>query len=248
MLSTFKIDNDEVIKLTVKLGKLNRGAIPNAVRNTLNNAAFETRNEIPNQGRKKFITRNKNFLKFMTTVDKANGFNLKSMVATVGIDASKGKKTAEGLAAQEFGGNLYTSRLVPHNDARTSKSHNKRVKRKNWLNKLNAHNASGAYRAHKGTRSSKFVSAVMSTAKAGKKYMILENRGTGILYEIKSLKSNVRSGKTSFKVEKLYVLKKNSSANVKGVRFIRASKDVIIKKIPKYYKNNAEFQIKKHWK
>lgn len=243
-----KIDADELIRYTVKLEKFNKSALPSAVRNTLNNAAFETKNEIPIQGSKRFITRNKGFLRAFSTVDKASGFNLNSMVATTGIDAKKGERVAQGLVAQEFGGAVNTSRLVPHDDARTSKSHQKRLRKKNWLKKVNAHNATPAMRAHKGSRNSKFVAAVMSTAKRGKKYMILESQGRGMLYEIKSLKSSRSTGKLNFKLEKLFSLKRSSEANVSGKGFIMASKNNAMKKLPEFYKKNAEFQLNKHWR
>lgn len=244
----FKIDADEVIKLTVTLEKLNRSALPSAVRNTLNNAAFETKQQIPIEGSKRFITRNKGFLKAFSTVDKASGFDIDKMRATAGINSSRGERVADGLVAQEFGGSLHTSRLVPHDEARTSKSHRKRLRKKNWLSKVNAHNASGAFKSHKGTRNSKFVAAVMSTAKRGKKHMILESGGRGMLYEIKSLKSSRSTGRLSFKLDKLFYLKRSSEANVSGRGFIRASKDAASKKLPEFYKSNAEYQLKKHWR
>ena len=132
-MANLKIDTDELIELTAKLGKMHRSALPSAARNTLNNAAFETKKEIPIQGKKKFVTRNKSFLRAFSTVDKASGFDLKKMKSTAGINNNKGSKVAEGLETQEFGGNLYTGRLVPHDNARTSNSHAKRLRRKNWL-------------------------------------------------------------------------------------------------------------------
>lgn len=242
------IDADEVIKLTNKLEKVHRSALPSAIRNTLNNSAFEVKNQIPIQGKKKFITRNKGFLRSFSTVDKASGFNVDSMMATAGINSKKGSQVAEGLVSQEFGGVLNTSRLVPHDEARTSKSHMKRLRRKNWKKKINAHKATRAYRNHKGTKNSKFVAAVMSTAKSGKEFMILENGGTGMLYRVKGLKSNVRRGKLSFRVEKLFYIKSNDTAQTKGKGFILASKMIAFKKVNEFYENNANYQLKKHWK
>ena len=56
-----KLDADEVIKLTVKLDKLHRSALPSAVRNTLNNAAFQTKKEIPIQGQSDLLLGEKRF-------------------------------------------------------------------------------------------------------------------------------------------------------------------------------------------
>ena len=243
-----KLDADSVIKLTVKLEKLHRSALPSAVRNTLNNAAFETKKEIPIQGAKRFITRNKGFLKAFSTVEKASGFKINSMVSMAGIDSKKNADIANELEKQEFGGNLDTSRLVPHNDARTSKSKERRLQSRNWLTKLEAHKASKAYKSHRGTKKSKFVAAVMSTAESGKKYMLLENKGTGMLYELKGLKKGKSGRGPKFKLKKLFFLKKSDSANVSGRGFMRAAKNEASKKINIFYKKNAEYQLKKHWK
>ena len=243
-----KLDADEVIKLTVKLETLHRSALPSAVRNTLNNAAFETKKEIPIQGAKRFITRNKGFLKGFSTVDKASGFKINSMVSMAGINSKKGADTANELEKQEFGGNLDTGRLVPHDDARISKSKGRRLKRKNRLNTLEAHNAGNAFKSHKGTRNSKFVAAVMSTAASGKKYMLLGSTGRGTLYELSGVKRSTNTQGPRFKLKKLFILKKTESANVNGRGFIRAAKTKASKKINIFYKKNAEYQLKKHWK
>jgi hypothetical protein len=243
-----KLDADEVIKLTVKLETLHRSALPSAVRNTLTNAAFETKKEIPIQGAKRFITRRKTFLKAFSVVDKASGFKINSMVSKAGINANKNADIAHELEKQEFGGNLDTSRLVPHDDARVSKSKQRRLQSTNWLTKLEAHKASKAYRSHRGTKKSKFVAAVMSTAASGKKYMLLENKGTGMLYELKGLKKGKSGRDARFKLKKVFYLKKADSANVNGRGFIRAAKTKASKKINIFYKKNAEYQLKKHWK
>jgi hypothetical protein len=243
-----KLDADSVIKLTVTLEKLHRSALPSAVRNTLNNAAFETKKEIPIQGAKRFITRRKTFLKAFSVVDKASGFKINSMVSMAGINSKKGADTANELEKQEFGGNLDTGRLVPHDDARISASKERRLQIKNRLNKLEAHKASKAYRSHRGTKKSKFVAAVMSTAASGKKYMLLENKGTGMLYELKSLKNRKSGRGASFKLKKVFYLKKAESANVNGRGFIRAAKTKASKSINIFYKKNAEYQLNKHWR
>ena len=95
-MATFDINTNDVIKLTNKLDELHRSALPSAVRNTLNNAAFEMKKNIPFQADKKFITRDKGFFKRMSAVNKASGFDINRMVAETGI-ISKDKKLAKNL-------------------------------------------------------------------------------------------------------------------------------------------------------
>ncbi|AGH07778.1 hypothetical protein CEPG_00030 [Cellulophaga phage phiSM] len=60
-MATFNINNKEVISLTAKLERLNKSALPSAVRNTLNRAAFETKKNIPLVAASVFTTRQKSF-------------------------------------------------------------------------------------------------------------------------------------------------------------------------------------------
>lgn len=242
-MATLKIDTSEVIKFTNKLEKMHRSAFPSAVRNTLNNAAFETKKEIPITAQKKFVTRSKSFFRAFTVFEKAQGFDVDKMISKAGINGGKsgGEKVAENLVKQEKGGNIDAGRLTPHNRSRVSNSMSKRIRKKNHKSKLNAFNATITYRNAKGSKRSKFVASVMAANARGKKHFILETNGTGMLYEIKSINTN--TGK--FKLEKLYNLRRESTHKVKGQNFILESANKVAKNIPKFYKKNAEYQFKK---
>ena len=171
------------------------------------------------------------------------------MQSTVGIDASKNKTLAENLESQEFGGMVKGKKLIPHDDSRVSKSQNKRVSSKNYLNKVKAHNANRAYRSHRGTKKSKFISAIMSTAKSGKKYMLLKtNSNKGMVYEVTNVSTNRRSKKLKFKIKKLYHVRDKDTHKVKATHFMKKSANFVSKDIEKFYKKNAEFQFKKYLK
>lgn len=242
-MATLRIDTDEVIKFTNKLNKLHRSAFPNAVRNTLNNAAFETKKQIPLVAQKKFVTRSKTFFRAFSIVDQAKGFDVEKMVSKSGINGSKsgGQKVANDLVKQEKGGNIEAGKLMPHDRARTSNSFEKKIKRKNYKQKINAFDASQTYKSFKGSPKSKFVASVMAAKKRGKNHFILQQNGTGMLYEIKSF--NESNGK--FKLDKLYSIRRNSSHQVKGQNFILESANKASKSMPKFYKKNAEYQFKK---
>lgn len=243
-MGVFDVNTDASIQLTAKLERLNKSAFPSAVRNTLNNAAFEMKKQIPITASKKFITRQKSFFKRMSVVDKANGWNVNKMKSITGIDG-RDKKLAKNLEAQEFGGIVMGNKLVPHDDSRVSRSNRKRVSSKNFLNKVQAHNATKAFKAHKGTRNSKFVAAVMSTAKSGKKYMMLKSKNRGIVYQVTGLSQNLKSKKLRFKLKKLYIFRSKNTNRVKSNNYIKDSSVMIQKQIPNYYKKNAEFQFRK---
>lgn len=247
-MPVFDVNNDEVINLTAKLERLHRSAFPSAVRNTLNRAAFETKKNVPKVAATKFTTRQKTFFKRFSTVDKASGFNVNNMVATVGIDSRQNRELAENLASQEFGEMVKGKKLIPHDDARVSKSQSKRVSSRNYLNKVKVHDATRAFKGHRGTRNSKFVAAVMSTAKSGKRHMYLKSGNKGMVYEVTSVSRNIKSKKLNFKIKKLYSVRSNKTHSVKATGFMLKSAKLASKDMNKYFKENAEFQFKKHLK
>jgi len=241
----FDVNNDAVIALTANLERLNKSAFPSAVRNTLNKGAFETKKEIPKTAGRKFVTRQSSFFRKFSTVEKANGFDVNTMVSTVGIDGSKISNIADNLESQEFGGMVAGKKLIPHDDARVSKSQNKRIQNQNHLNNKRIHDATAAFKAHRGTRKSKFISAVMSTAKAGEKYMMIKAGTTGMVYEVTAISQNIKSKKVNFKIKKLYSVRSAKSHNVQSKGFVQESVQIVSKKLDKYFVENAEFQFKK---
>jgi hypothetical protein len=247
-MPTLDVNTNAVIELTAKLEKLHKSAFPSAVRNTLNRAAFETMKEIPNQASKTFTTRQKTFFKRMSIVERANGFNVKTMASMVGIDASKDQRLADNLAAQETGGTVNGRKITPHDDARTSRSFKKPVSRKNYVTKVKAHDATRAFKSHKGSRKTKFIAAVMSTAMSGKGHMMLMTGNRGLIYEVKSVRQNIKNRKVQFKIKKLYNVRKTDKHTVQSNQFIKKSVFLSTKQIPEYYKESAEFQFKKHIK
>ena len=241
------VNDKTVIDLTAKLEKMHKSAFPSAVRNTLNDAAFETRKLLPTVGARQFkYQRNKSFLKTFSTVDKAKGFNVKQMHSTVGIDATRDRVLADNLESQEFGGTVKGNKIVAHDKSRVSGSKAKRVSRRNAKDKVKAHNATRSYKAHRGSRNSKFVAAVMSTAESGKNHMLLNYGNRGMIYEIKNISQNRKTRKINFKIKKLYSIRNKNTSNVKPVHFMRASSSAASKGINDMYKKNAEFQFKKH--
>lgn len=130
------VNTDASIQLTAKLEKLNRSAFPSAVRNTLNETAFNTKKLVPKNAKDKFTIRQSNLFTRFVLVDKASGFNVNTMVSKVGIDANTKNKLAEGLEKQETGGVITGRKLLAHDKARISSSPNKKVKQSNYLNKV----------------------------------------------------------------------------------------------------------------
>jgi len=244
-MGVLDVNNDGLIALTAKLERMHRSAFPSAVRNTLNAAAFETKKNVPKVAAQKFTTRQKSFFKAFTIVDKASGFDIASMKATTGIDESKGSKVAKGLEAQENGGNVKGGKLIAHDHARTSKNQGKKVAQRNKHSRVKFHDATNAYRAHRGTKKSKFISAVLSTAKSGQNYMMLKTGSRGMVYQISGVTQKRNSRNFNVKIKKLYSVRNRKTSRVQGVHFMRNSAKLASRKIDKFYKEAAEFQFNK---
>ena len=130
------VNVSEVIKFTDKLDRIGKNALPTAVRNTLNTAAFDTKKQVPITASANFITRNRSFFRSFTLVNKAGGNDINKMQSEVGINASRAPKVAEGLEKQETGGTIGNRSLIAMNQARTSGSLEKRIKKTNYLSNV----------------------------------------------------------------------------------------------------------------
>jgi len=142
------VNTDASIKLTAKLEKLHRSAFPSAVRNSLNEVAFNSKKLVPKTASENFTIRQKNFFNRMTIVNKASGFDVSKMISKVGIDGSK--KISDGLEKQETGGNIQGRKLIAHDMARVSGSNAKKVRAKNFFKKVN--NIGTAQKRIKGSK------------------------------------------------------------------------------------------------
>lgn len=215
----FNINTKDHIKLTVKLGKLHRSALPVAIRSTLNDVAFETKKWIPKTASRKFITRNKSFFRSFSSVNRARGFNINTMSSQVGINPSKGSRVADGLEKQETGGSINSRKLIPHDKGRVSSSHQKRVKRKNRFQNIKIHD----------------------TRKKGRgkvNYLLIKKGGKGTVFEIK------KAGKKQ-RLTPIYSYRNTKKSRVKASPFMRPASLIAQKKLPLFYIRNAEKQFKR---
>lgn len=216
-MATFDVNTDSAIALTAKLEKLHRSAFPVAVRSTLTNAAFETKKLIPKAAGAKFTIRQKNIYKKFIIVDKAKGFDLDKMVATVGVDgnAKRGKKVAEGLAIQETGGVVHGRKLLPMDQARISGSYGKKLRTKNRFSKINI--------------------ATPRNRKPGTKHILIKKGSGGTVFDV--------SGRKSWKP--IFTYRKTNKTKLNARPVLRPSARVAAKKMNRFYAINAEKQFKR---
>lgn len=211
------VNTKPLIELTTKLGNLHKSAFPSAVRNSLNEVAFDAKKNVPLVANENFTIRQKNLFNRFTIVDKAKGFNVNNMVSRVGLDGSKQKRLTSGLATQETGGTLIGRKLIAHDMARTSSSPNKKVKAKNYLKNINNIGRPGNRR-----RGSKYFSI-----KKGNKETVFERVSRS-------------------KIIPLYNKRPTRNVILQEKPFIAPSAIKAASRMDEIYKKQAEFQFRKY--
>lgn len=229
---------------TKALLSLKRSAFPSAIRNTLNDAAFDMkRKTIQQSTQKNFKVRNKTFFKKYSGVEKAQGFNVSNMRSLVGYNASDSKvRTAiENLQKQETGGVIDDGRRY----LKASRGGNlgRLVQRRNYYDKSKV--VTGQNRGRGGTRKSKFV-ARMFRAQKENKPMFLNTMKGNYLAVVKS--GGRRKGGIKFRLEFLTMDRSIKSSKIKATHFNKEAAEITRRKMNDFYVNNAEFQIKKAMK
>jgi len=212
MSQFININTSEIVEFTNKLEKMHRSDLPIAIRNTLNEMAFRMkgysgkRGEIDKEAERQFdYRRNKTLFKAMTGVNKAKGFNIKTMSSEAGIINRSGRTDlAEGLAQQQKGGNVKSS-TTPLKKARTGKNIGKRVRKKDQ------HKSHGAPYEVKKRRGKRFVELAYRSERTGRPLQVTVRGGESLIGRVRKIR-RVR-GKVDIKINWLY--RKNKGSRVK---------------------------------
>ncbi len=239
------INSNAVVAHTNRLEKLHKSALPNAIRATLNDAAFDVKKvTMPDITKKTFTNRSPNFFKANSRVEMAKGWNIEGMKSTVGFvsQALKGARNyaVKDLEQQEEGGVIDKKSFIPTNKARSGNSPTKVVRANARLssikNAVNRKNSKGANWAQQMIKSAvhvgvggKVLTDRLSKFKGGALFGITS---------IKRVKGNIR-----FKATKIYSFTKNRKIVVKSSGFMRACSLDSASKMGSMFIINAEKQI-----
>lgn len=213
------VNTKPLIALTTKLNGLHRSAFPSAVRNSLNEVAFDAKKNVPLVASQNFTIRQKNLFNRFTVVEKAKGLNVGNMVSRVGLDGTKQKKLTEGLVKQETGGTILGRKLIANDMARTSSSPNKKVKTKNYLSKI----------TNIGTPGNR---------KRGSKYFTIKKGNKATVFE--------RLSKSKF--VPIYNKRQTRNSRVQAKPFIAPSALKASANMDIIYRKQAEYQFSKYLK
>lgn len=231
------INSNAVVVYTNTLEKMHKSALPVAIRETLNSAAFDVKkNTMPESVKRSFIERTPTFFKANSKVEKASGFNVNSMQATVGFFSNnlKGSNNyaIKDLEQQEDGGSINKKSFIPLKTARSGNSNNKLVKPNARLSTINK-----IIDVRKSKEKNKRQAFVKSAIAAGNNGFVLSGK---ILWKINSFKRNGKIIKTA-----LYNFKKGRKINVKPTAFMKTASIESATKMETMFIQQAEKQVKR---
>jgi hypothetical protein len=237
------INTDEAVKLTNKLEKLSRSAIPLAIRGTLNDAGIKLKTStMPKKAKAMFEERQPNFFKANSRVEFAKGTDIKTMASTVGFVSSglhnhSTNYAVKDLEDQEHGGTIKGRSFKPLPGARRGGTGNVRANAR-ISQILKAGNIIDARDSRGKNKMQQFIKASVHAGLGG--YVL----GGKILWKVTNIR-RLGNGNTMFKKQKLYSFTKQGTAKVTARGFMRSASLEVQKEMEFMYKLNAMKHIKK---
>jgi len=229
-----------VVALAHKLEQVHRSALPVAVRQTLNSAAFDVKqNTMPESAKGTFTQRKPNFFKANSKVLAAKGFDINNMKAVAGFTGKD--QAVEDLDQQEQGGRIDGRSFIPLDSARVGKSNTKNVRP----------NARLAGRdiidGRKGSRSRKqnFIRAAIRAHNTGA--FVIGNFDKPLLFRVDDISpTGLERAGIKLKLSPLYTFEKGRSVQVKGTGFMEKAAAKTTLKIVGLFQQHATAQLKKY--
>jgi len=268
----FNVNTSSLNRLTVELKNLHKAALPNTVRFTLNDLAFDVKKNTLIKGLHETDMKIKSdsFFKKYSGVEKATGYDVEKMYSQVGMMPSLGSGTADRtiqrMKEQDEGGTLRHSGIAL-NDARTLGDFNKQygfhnmaktrairgrekkvredAMRKNlyfWGNPIAYGDKQGLIKA--------FTKSKITEGGGGKGNVVLYGK---YIYEIIGFhhigdsgdKFNSSHKNIKIHLRKLYSYKQNRQVHLKPKHFTQKSGLLTMKKAEEIFRLNASKQLAK---
>lgn len=228
------------------LQKMHKSSYPIAVRNTLNNAAFDMKKDTFQKSAKKNFKglKSPQFFKRFSGVDKAKGFDVKSMKSKMGL-VNMGNKAArkaiEEMPKHEVSG-IVQDGFAYLKAARSGNNLNKFVRKANYYDKSKVVTGRSKQARGKGTRKSKFVARAFRAHAEKKPFFMNSMRGNFLVY-VTSIK---KKGRDEVKINSRLLMKQRGAVRIKANHFVSEAGQDTQKKMPKLYQDEFGKQLKKY--
>lgn len=255
----FNVNVESSVAMINKLQQLHKSAFPLAVRETLNDMAFDVKTKTLDQSaQKNFLhRRSQTFFKKFSGVNRATGWNINSMHADVGMTAQGTPRAAPAVShmqQQEEGGKITTG-LDYLRDTRTGKTNSSSVRgNRRWSNqtKLASNNFTwkGKHQLSGGTTKSRMINSMFMAAHTAK-VMMIKQANRNLYIQVNSI-SKYGSGKftNQFKINSklLYISRSGGNDPVMATHFSREAAMATVPKTQSFWIKNAQKQITRLWK
>jgi hypothetical protein len=241
----FDVNMQASVDLVRKLGEVNRSAFPVAIRQTLNQAAFDVKqNSLELSATNNFIRRSPNFFKRFSGVNRAAGFDVNRMKAEVGM-TDMSQVTAQAAIShmnqQEFGGGVTGG--ADYLKASRAGNNNRRVSKANYLSKSNV--LHGPFK-RKGTTKSNFIASAYAALATGKLMKFKSASGITFYSKVTSMSSISRGKKRGqVKIVSKLMIERRNSVSIKATHFMKEAAMLTYAKMPDFFNRQAEKQIMK---
>lgn len=243
-MAHLNVNNSAVIRYTEKLDRLSRSAFPVAVRQTLNDAAFDVKNRtLTKSADKNFTRRSPNFFKTFSKVEKATGFNVNSMRSVVGMSAN-GKQSAKtainNMEKQEQGGVIEDGSIYLK-DSRRGSMNKGLVRKTNYYDRSKVVTGKSRVRRGGGSNRSKFVARAFRSL-SDKKPMFFNSMRGNYLMQVRKIRRD-KNGKLKITSSLLMKARKDKPARLKGTHFTKEAAMLTVRMIETFYVRNANKQF-----
>jgi hypothetical protein len=236
------VNHRALVAHTARLVNISRSALPVAVQQSLNAAAFDVKkNTMPKQS-DKFVHRRPTFFKANSKVDKAKGFDINTMAATVGFVPKPNDRShsVEDLEQQETGGKIANRAFIMLPAARVGGTMRGNIKSKYRQSAIaskiiNSKNVEG------GSPKIKFRNALVRAGVGG---LVMGDKvyknGNKMLWEVRKLGMGMSEKPTLIPIA---VVKRNRRADIKATHFMRTASLISAKQIETVFIKVAEKKI-----
>ena len=233
MSKEISINTKAIFKLSSALKDMHRSALPNVTRFTLNDLAFDVKKRtLKTSADSLFIQRTKTFFKANSAVEKAVGYDIKTMRSEVGMTDKN--KASRNMKFHERGGNVPDRSFIAMKTARVSKSNNKKISKKNRLDKIDLINVKHT----RGNKKQKLIRAAVRAKKTNKKLLQDDT-----LFEVQNVTK--RGKKTKIKLKPLYSYKKGRKAKVSKSPFMKRAGMLTKPRAEAFFRVNYDRQLQK---
>lgn len=238
----FKINDREIIQLEKDLKTFAIRAFPFATKNTINKAAFHTRNLSMNHIEKNLILRNK-WTKNSVKVTQSKTLYVKKQTAIVG-------SIADYMADQEFGttkvktGKQGVSIPTSYSAGQGEAQPRTRLPRK--ANKMANIQLHGRRQRKAKTRKQQVLFTVQDAVESGNKYAFIDlGKRQGIFKIIGGRKGFKRGWPKGARLKMVHDLSKQT-VTIPARPWLMPNVLKTIRHIPSFYKKALKFQLKRH--